>query len=115
MLNVEFVRNLNEETLQRLDCAESETEFRQILAESGATAEEVESLMDYLKNAPEELSEAELEDVAGGGPTLQRYLCKWAYRVKHGKWFVKTSYDPDSRTITATNRFGKSVSETYFY
>ena len=115
MLNEKFVQKLDEEAIQKLDAAQSEEEFCAILAENGLTAEEIERFVEYLKNSPEELSEDDLEDVAGGGPSLQRYIYKWAYRITHGKWFVKTTYDSNNRTITATNRFGEKVSETYLY
>ena len=119
MMNAAMIQNLTEDVLQKLDAAENEMDFRKILAENGVAGEEIDRFVDYLKNAPEEtdaeLSVDALEDVAGGGPTLQRYIAKWAYRAKHGKWFVKTTYDADSRTITATNRFGDAVSETYMY
>ena len=119
MMTNAMIQNLTEDVLQKLDAAENEMEFRKILAESGIAEEEIDRFVEYLKNTPEEgdgeLTEDALEDVSGGGPTAQRYLAKWAYRIKHGKWFVKTTYDAGSKTITATNRFGDPVSETYIY
>ena len=107
----------NVELLEELDGAETEEEFRGILTAHGASEEDIDRFADYLSNVPDELSEEDLENVAGGGnPILQRYICKLAYRAKHRKWFVKTTYDEDTHTIYATNRFGKNkVTEEYIY
>ena len=102
--------------VEELDHAGSEEEFRAILSAKGLPEDEIQRFMRYLGSIPAELTEDDLTAVAGGGnPILQRYMCKWAYRVQHGKWFVKTSYNEDTHTITATNRFGKKVSEDYIY
>lgn len=108
----------NEEIVAKLDAAENKESFCTILAENGADQEEIDRFLAELSRMGDcELSEEQLEDVAGGGnPILQRYLCKWGYRLQHGKWFVKTTYDEDRHVITATNRFGKvKTSEEYDY
>ena len=119
-MNAEFINNLNEKVIQKLDCAQSEEEFRNILSENGVATEEIERFVEYLKNMPDdvsgELSEADLDDIAGGGkPWLQIWTHKWGYRIKHGKFFVKATYDENRGTITVTNRYGNPVSETNPY
>ena len=95
----------NEELLQKLDQAKSEAEFCEILTASGASDSDIHQFVEKLRNLPEELSEDELEDVAGGCKSpLQRYIAKLGYRIKYGKWFVRTYYD--DYYIYAENRFG---------
>ena len=81
MLNEKFIQNLNEEAIQKLDCAQSEEEFRSILSENGVTAEEIERLVEYLKRSPEELSVDDLDTVAGGAScNYNSKIHKWAWK-----------------------------------
>ena len=96
--------------------SESEEEFRAILTDNGAEAEEIDSFIEDLRNLPEELTEEELAAVAGGGkPYAQIFMSKWAYRMETGKIFCKATYDEDNSTITVTNRFGTKNSIDYIY
>lgn len=111
---------MTEDVAIRLEQAQTEAEFRKILLDSGATEEQIADFVEYLRTMPleasGELSEDELDIVAGGGnPILQKMFCKMAYRVQTGKIFVKATYDEDKRTITVTNRFGKKKSIEYMY
>ena len=105
----------NEEVVMKLDGAETEEAFCKILIENGASAEDINEFIEYMSkaNSEGELSEDQLDSVAGGGPVIQKILAKWAYRLQHGKFFVKVSVKGDY--IIVTNRFGEKVSESYLY
>ena len=105
----------NEEVVMKLDNAPDEEAFCNILAGNGATADDINEFIDHLCNTDfeGELSEDELDSVAGGAPILQKSFAKWAYRFKHKKIFVKAT--AKDGVITVTNRFGDKVSETYLY
>jgi len=120
MMNETIFPFLTEDVARQLDGAQTEEEFRRILMEAGASEEEIFRFVEHLRTMPlaaaGELSEDDLDMVAGGGnPILQKMICKMAYRIQHGKLFVKATYDEDKRTITVTNRFGKKKSEEYMY
>lgn len=120
MMNDTVFSFLTEDVAHRLDQAQTEEEFRRILMEAGASEEEIHRFVEHLRTMPleaqGELSEDDLDMVAGGGnPILQKMICKMAYRVQTGKLFVKATYDEDKRTITVTNRFGKKESIEYMY
>jgi hypothetical protein len=106
---------MNEEILTKLADVNTEEEFFQIMAENDIGPEEAAAFIEYLRNTPEELGEDDLDNVAGGAVPLHQALSRFAYRIKHGKLFVKSTVDTESRTITVTNRFGKKVTETYIY
>ena len=118
MLNEKITKILSdEELIKKLDCARDEEEFCNILAENGATAEDINEFIDHLRNMPDanegELSEDDLDAVAGGAPILQKALARWCYRFKHKKIFVKAT--AKNGVITVTNRFGEKVTEEYLY
>ena len=105
---------ISEEILNKLAEAETEEEVLNILKENNVSFEDAAAFIQQIQNDSEELSEDDLDDVAGGG-YLHNVFARTAYRIKHKKLFVKTSVDPNRRTITVTNRFGKKTSETYMY
>ena len=109
-----MLATISEEILNKLAGAESEEEVLNILKETNVSFDDAAAFIQQIQNDPAELSEADLDDVSGGG-YLHNVFARTAYRIKHKKLFVKTSVDPNSRTITVTNRFGKKVSETYMY
>lgn len=105
---------MNEEIVAKLDEAKDTEELRAILLENGADEEEAGQFIEQLiaQSKEGELSEDELEDVAGGG-LIHRCLFRFVYRIKHGKLFVKATEDKDKHVITVVNRFGKKVEEVY--
>ena len=112
---MKFASVMNEEILNKLAEVNTEEEFFQIMAENDISPEEAAAFIEYLRNTPEELNEDDLDNVAGGAVPFHQAICRIVYRVQHGKLFVKSSVDTENRTITVTNRFGKKVSETYYY
>lgn len=120
MMNNTVMKMMTEEMAIQLENTQTEEEFRRILTENGATEEDILQFVEDLRQMPDdsewELTEEDLDVVAGGGnPRIQRAIARLAYRVKHRKIFVKSTYDESSRTITVTNVFGKKVSEEYMY
>ena len=121
MMNDTVFSFLTEDVAHRLDQAQTEEEFRRILMEAGASEEEIHRFVEHLRTMPleaqGELSEDDLDMVAGGGknPIIQKMICKMAYRVQTGKIFVKATYDSDKKIITVTNRFGEKESIEYMY
>ena len=103
---------MNEEILNKVAEAETEEEVLKIFKENNVSYEDAATFIQQVQNNSEELSENELEDVAGGG-YLHNLLARTAYRIKHKKLFVKTTVKDG--TITVTNRFGEKISETYIY
>lgn len=116
MMNEKITRILeDEELVVKLDNARDEEEFCNILANNGASADDINEFIEHLAstNSEGELSEEDLDNVAGGAPILQKALARWAYRFKHKKIFVKAT--AKNGVITVTNRFGEKVTETYLY
>lgn len=111
---MKFATIMNEELLNKLAEVETEEEALNILKENNVNFEDAAAFIAQIHNDSEELSEDDLDDVAGGG-YLHNVFARTMYRIKNKKLFVKTSVDHDRRTITVTNRFGKKVSETYPY
>ena len=102
--------------MARLDKAQSEDDFRAILAGQELSAEETETLIEQLRLADAELSKDQLDrDTAAGKPHFQILNAKPAYRAKHRKFFVKAACNEDKGTITVCSRFGEEVCETSDY
>ena len=73
----------NEEAIAKLDAVADEEAFRKILTDAGVDEEQVITFVDRIKNSSDELTDTDLEDVAGGG-YIHRMLFRFVYRFKHG-------------------------------
>lgn len=105
----------NEELLTALNEAETEEAFTEVLVNNGV---DVQEFLDYMNNAGKngELSEDELDEVAGGCFALfQRVASKFQYKRDTGAWFAKTTVNKADMSITVTDRFGNQASKTYYY
>lgn len=111
---MKFATIMNEEILSKLAEAETEEDILCILKENNVSFEDTAAFIEQIQRNDGELSEDDLENVAGGG-YLHNVLARTAYRIKHKKLFVKTVVDKENGIITVTNRFGEKVSETYYY
>ena len=109
-----FESIMNEEIINQLADANTVEEFFQVMVDHDIEPEEATAFIDHLKNTPGELSEDDLDCVAGGG-YLHNVIARTAYRIDQKKLFVKTTVDTERRVITVTNRFGSKVSKTYPY